>query len=328
MKKNILNLVLLVLLISSCSKDDSPVKSEEINDEIKVDYLIDSEVYPEIEGFVVNNDNTAYIANNAGLAKLQKVDPNGKVTLLKTFTDIRFYYNKLTNNLKGEILLTTNSSVFGNKIYSFTKNDYDINTYYTMKPSVSTDQLPIINSICNNGDDSYIIFDSNTFTIKKIVPASNSEVILSGSGKNEIQDGIGLNASFNMVSQIITRNNIIYVIDKGVNYKNGNSIRKIEDTPNGWKVTTLISSFTNFDQIAMDNQNNLYVLVNWKGIFKLNLQNNEMTVYKDSEFKIGTDKIHTSINFKYLRFMAIKNDDLYLQQGKYFLKISNFRSKL
>ncbi|MCC9019957.1 hypothetical protein [Flavobacterium lipolyticum] len=331
MKEKIIRLMILLVVLTSCSNNEN---DQNIPGELIADYITDSEIPTEIDGFVVDNNNIVYIAGRgAVLANLYTIDRNGKVAVLKTFHDLRFFYNRLTKNEKNEILITTNDHEVGNMIYNFTNNYKSVASYYTMKPLGVTNSKPIIlNAICNYTNDSYIVFDTGSLTIKEVNPLLSKETLIAGSGKDEVKDGIGADASFKDVSQIIIRNNIIYVIDRGDNNYLGNSIRKIENTVNGWKVTTLATSrsyfFSGFKNISFDNQNNLYVLVDQEGIFKFNFNNNTLNLYKKDELKIRAYKTHSSINFKYLRFMEIKNDDLYLQEGSYFVKISNFQSQI
>lgn len=320
MNKQFFSILFIFVSLISCSSDSN---SEEIAGEIRADYISDISKIVDIDGFAVSNNSVYITGGGYALPELKKIDQQGKVSNIETFEDLRFFYNKLTNNSKGEIFLTTNNSEVGDKMYNITNNFFT--PYYTLKYNNNIG-APTINAICNYKDDYYFIFDLTTFSLKKINTSLKTELLIAGSGKPAIKDGIGTEASFGKVYQILIKNDIIYVLD---NDGNGSKIRKIENTTNGWKVTTLNpDTYDYINQIAIDNYNNLYYLINTEGIYKIDLTNDTEIMYHDDEIKIGTYKEHLSINFKHLRFIGINNDDLYLFNGPNFIKISNFKSKL
>ncbi|MFH6990494.1 hypothetical protein ACHRVW_22375 [Flavobacterium collinsii] len=52
-----------------------------------------------------------------------------------------------------------------------------------------------------------------------------------------------------------------------------------------------------------------------------------MSLFKDGEFKVGKGDTHFSLDYKDIRMMKIKGNDLYLEIRLYLIKISDFQSK-
>lgn len=339
MKKRILVVAVLQLFLvlggcSSDSGDDSAPPSVVIEGEIKVDYGVN--VSPSVGyGFVVNNDNTVFFTeqyqqNGQYKIRLGKIDVTGKVTTLSDLDIAKFFNNELCNTSSGDIVLFTYDPSYGNLLYRFENNYTTLSSFYTMMPNGPFGGAVRLGSICNASTattESYFVFDYGIKSIKRIVVGSvNTDILVAGSEKQEIKDGVGLNASFFGISQMIWKNNILYVIDR--DYGKVSTVRKMEQTPAGWKVTTLASTTTDiYENIGVDSQNNLYVLLKDKGIYKLDPLNNTLSVYKDGVIKI--DKPYREgINLKEVGFMNIKNDDLYIGRMGVLRKISNFRTKL
>nr|WP_315238670.1 hypothetical protein [uncultured Flavobacterium sp.] len=342
MKKRILLVAVLQLFLTlnSCSSDPGDYSAPEIEGEIKADYIADvSSVYD----FVTDANDNVFVVGQATNQiiqhRLQKIDPSGKITLLKDITSYEFFNRvQLALTDSEEILLIApfkDESI--DKIFRFEKNYSELNPFYTMKPvsSPSAEKIKLY-TICNNKDKTFFVFDAVNRNIKRFIPELNTDVFVAGSEKNEIKDGTGLNAGFGFVSKIISQNNVLYLIDDlytgGVNATFVSSnIRKLEFINNEWKVTTLISTTNedmSYSDMAFDSKNNLYVLVKGKGIYKLNLQDNALTLFKDGEFKIGKGDIHFTLNYPGVDMMKIKGNDMYLVFSSWFIKISDFHSKL
>jgi hypothetical protein len=334
MKKQILSVGLFMMVLSSCSSSDSEKSAEEMLPGVQADYFAKMDL--RVDGFVVNNDGNVYAVGPNALTTgsymyFKKIDPSGNVTIPNDLKSIDFTKLKLTNTETGDVLMVTSDTyITGNKIFRLENNFSEINSFYTMKPTSSPYAKPIrLSEICNNGDGTYFVFDGSTMSMKRVAPTLNTDVLMAGSGKAGITDGTALNASFGYVSQIISRSNILYVIDGSNILGETNTIRKIEYTTEGWKVTTLISTTTDlYKNIAIDSKNNFYVLVSGKGVYKLNLQNNSMSLYIDDRVKVIHNDTYNFIDFKFINFMSIKNDDLYTENYGELIKVSNFQSKL
>lgn len=344
MKKRILLVAVLQLFLTlnSCSSDSGEdYTAPEIEGEIKADYIADvSSAYD----FVTDANDNVFVVGQATTSqiiqhRLQKIDPSGKITLLKDITSYEFFNRvqlALTNS-EEILLIAPFKDESTDKIFRFEKNYSELNPFYTMKPmsSPSAEKIKLY-TICNNKDNSYFVFDAANKNIKRFVPELNTDVFVAGSEKNEIKDGTGLNAGFGFVSKIISQNNVLYLIDNlysgviNTTFVSSN-IRKLEFINNAWKVTTLVTT-TNEDMpygdIAFDSKNDLYVLVKEKGIYKLNLKDNALTLFKEGEFKIGKGDIHLSLNYQGADMIKIKGNDMYLMFSNWLIKISDFQSKL
>jgi hypothetical protein len=341
MKNTMKNKILVVLLVqgmflfngcSSDSGDNSVTDPEVIEGEIKVDYAVGVNTYT-MEGFVVNDDNTVFFTefvNDSGKTQLGKIDVAGKVTVLSNLDNFKFLNNELCNTLSGGIVLITYNSDYGNLLYRFENNYTTLSPFYTMKPNGPVGGTVQVGSICNASTstaESYFVFDYGIKSIKRIVIGSvNTDVLIAGSQKQEIKDGVGLDAGFFSISQMICKNEILYFIDR--DYGKVFTVRKMEQTAAGWKVTTLVSTTTEiYQNIGIDSQNNLYVLLKGKGIYKLDPLTNTLSVYKEGIIKVDKPN-REGINLKDADFMYIKNDDLYIGGIGNLRKISNFRTKL
>jgi hypothetical protein len=327
----------MILFFNSCSSDSGDKPTPE--PELKVaDYVVNIESRGNFYAgdFVVNNDNTVFFTGSVnGWPHLKKIDPTGKWTLVKmlngSFTALGF-----GNTVSDDIVFFNYSSDYGNILYRFENNYQAFSPFYTMKPNGPFGGAVRLTSFCNAhtaNSNSFFVFDYGIKSIKRIVIGDvNTDFKIAGSEKEEIKDGVGLGASFYDVDQMIWKNNILYMIDR--NFGNLYTIRKMELTDKGWQVTTLISTTTDtYQNIGIDSQNNLYVLVTNKGIYKLDIVTNTLSVYKDGVLVISNKDRNNydfpkDINFKELDFMYIKNDDLYISHDYRIIKISNFRTKL
>jgi hypothetical protein len=343
MKKRILVVAALQLfmVLGSCSSDSDnniPVKTEELQKgEIKADFIFSNSV----NDFVINNDDTLFFIGSTPNdkdypIKFQKIDKNGNLTLIKGINDYDFLSDRLAVTPTGDFLLIATDT---DKIFRFENNYTELNPFYTMKPISSPLASKIrLTAITENNDNTYFVFDYNNKQMKRFVPELNTDVFVAGSGKNEIVDGAGLDASFGNVTRIISKNNALYLID---NLRTGtsstfisSSIRKLEYVNNQWKVTTLIST-TNEDayysDIAFDSKNDLYVSVREKGVYKLNLSDNTMSLFKDGELKVvafgKNSSSRLTVDFNYLKRIKFIKNDLYIETSSSLIKISDFQTK-
>ncbi|MEP7095243.1 MAG: hypothetical protein ABI793_14370 [Flavobacterium sp.] len=347
MKKRILLAAVLqfFLVLNSCSSDDSKPAEEWTPEGIKADFI----TLANVEDFVINNDGTvSFIGQTPNdkdyIIKFQKVDNNGNVTLLKGIENYDFLSNKLTVTPAGDILLIAYSHQNDtDKIFRFENNFTELNPFYTMKPISSPYANKIkLTAICNNNDNSYFVYDYNNKEIKRFLSELKTDVFVAGSGKEEIVDGSGLDVSFGGVTKIISLNNVLYMIDNlydssTATYKKS-AIRKLEYVNNQWKVTTLISAANeqHYTDLAFDSKNDLYVSVWDKGIYKLNLIDNTLSLFIDKEeVKVWRQSVKDNvksvvqdyIDFKHIDGFKFKNNDLYISNS-YLIKISDFQSKL
>lgn len=343
MKKKILLVAALQLFLTlgACSSDsgnDATPPVEEIKGEITIDYAADITY---ADDFVIGNDNLVYKiggnqSSNESVIKLKKIDLTGAVSTFKDLDYFNYLFLRLATSNDGTILLLTgNNSNNSNKIFQFGNNFSELNPFHTIKPISSPFASKIgLSSICNNNDNTLFVFDYSNKQMKRVLPALGTDVFVAGSGKKEIKDGTGLNVGFSNVTKMISQNNIVFLIDEI--YPNSEaivanySIRKLESLNNDWKVTTLISNATDrYTDIALDANNDLYVLIKGKGVFKLNTQDNSLISFKEGDIKIFDKKKnnHVSIGSGSFDMMKIKGNDIYLASTQRLIKISDFQTK-
>jgi len=346
-KKKILLVAVLqfLMVLGGCSGDESQPAEELFKDGIKADFITVNSG----NDFAIGTDNATYTLGDRQDEKglnhqsLIKIDSEGKETVLKKF-DGTYPFAKLTITSTGDVLLISkgNQSPDQDKILRFENNFSELNAFYTMKP-ISSPFASKINlfTICNNNDNTYFVFDYDNKNIKRVLPELNTDVFVAGTGKNEVKDGKGLEAGIATVLKIISLNKVLYFIDE-LRIKDttnnvwtyplvSSNIRKLEYINNEWVITTLISTTNEneiYKDIAFDSNNDLYVSVWGKGIYKLNLLNNTLSLFIDrSEVKIWTTTKRDFIDFRYINGFKFKNNDLYVLNNG-LIKISDYQSKL
>jgi hypothetical protein len=339
----LVGMMCLFLVFNGCNSDSDlekepskePVK--EIKTEVEVDYVLNEE----IDDFVINNDNTIFkVGEWRGEGKdsvaFMKVDLLGNVKPLKMLNIIGFYQSQLMLTNEGNVfLIAPIHDVDYDKMFLFKDNFSKLEPFYTMAPLSSPGPSPFFDRsrlwvFTAVNDKTCFVFDSNERTIKRVFLESKSETFVAGSGKNVIKDGIGQDAGFGDVNEMISQDGTFYIIDKwrvNENFLSYN-IRKMEFVNNAWKVVTLISSSTDdYRSVSFDSKGDLYVLIGGKGIYKLNLQNNALTLFKGGKIKIKSGNNHSVIDLGSFAEIKIKDKDLYLRAETSFVKISDFQSK-
>jgi hypothetical protein len=339
MKDRILFVTVLCfsLMLSSCNADADSESSEKVKEEVELDYIL----YDAVSDFVVNNDNTVfrigeYRNGNEYFTDFVKIDLKGEVSLLKRLHFLDFYQSQLSLTNEGDVFLTAPFHSNGmDKIFRFEGDFSKLNPFYTMDSLSSPGPAPDFDRsrlwvFAAANDKTCFVYDATTNTIKRVFLESKSEVLVAGSGKNEVKDGVGLDAGFSYVTRMIYRDGVLYVVDKrrSGQYFLGYNIRKLEFVNNTWKVTTLASSVTDaYSSLSFDSKGDLYVMILGKGIYKLNLQNNKLTLFKSGEIKVKSGSVYSVIDLNSFLDIKIKNNDLYMRKLSVMMKISDFESK-
>jgi hypothetical protein len=331
MKKRILAvaIVQISMLLVGCSGDSSEPQQEMTPTGIKADFIT---TYNNIGDFVIDDNNSVYTIDDK---TFRKIDLDGKETILKNLDDSNLRKITLADN--GNILLiTAENFAETNKIYRFENNFTELNSFYTMKPISSPSASKIrLTSITKDDKNTYFVYDYNGKNMKRFLPDLATDVFVAGSGKEEVVDGAGLDAGFGSVIKMVFLNKAFYFID----IKNATSyIRKLEYVNDKWVVTTLTSTSTPnefYKDIAIDSNNDLYVLVWGKGICKLNLLNNTMSTFMDA-LNVGVwvknikDNVNTydqkTLDFKHINGFKFKNNDLYILTNQ-LIKVSDYKKK-
>ncbi|PKV51072.1 hypothetical protein ATE84_3141 [Aquimarina sp. MAR_2010_214] len=322
------NLFVFIISISifSCGSDDSESNIPN-DDSILADYIAN---IGSIKDFSINANNEIYYihtGNSDGGVNLsiRKMSNTGDITVLDEL-DFSLFGNEMgiTNSGDENIYYVTDSHNEGNKVHIYSVNSSSSSTY-SMTPISSPFVGPIrMSAIENFGDETYITFDYSALGLRRYFPNLETDMIIAGSGDSSITDGTGLNASFKFVTKILSTNEIIYVID------DSNNLRKIEKTGNEFNVTTVISDYTNsFNDIAVDKNGNILVLVDNKGIYKLNISNNSLEEYLTGEIKLK-DSNNGSYGTEWggVDKFLIKKNDIFLYSSQKFIKISDFETKI
>lgn len=338
MKKRILLVAVLQLFLTlnSCSSDSGsePGSTPKEKGEIVADYISTG---MSIDDFVIGADDVVYkIGQTFDMyTGLKKVDAQGKETLLKNLDLGHFsQVNLALTNSDDLLLISKSNKEDSDKILRFENNFSDLKPFYSMKPISSpfANKIGLL-AISNNNDNTYFVFDYYNRQIKRFVAELNTDVFVAGSEKNEIKDGTGLNASFGTVSKMISLNNVQYIIDSyyesGSGTYRSSNIRKVEYVNNEWKVTTLISTTSDesYNDIAFDSKNDLYVVVKGKGIYKLNIQDNTLSSFKEGELKVRATGYKTTTTFGNIKAIKFKGNDIYLNLSGNLIKISDFQTK-
>ncbi|WP_438712542.1 hypothetical protein ACSTS3_09640 [Aquimarina muelleri] len=329
-KLNVLKTLFFCIIsisISSCDSDDSEPNIPESNDSILADYSVNIGFIKDFSINANNEINYMYTGNSSGETSLsiRKINNSGNITVLDEI-DFSLFGNHMgiTNSGDGNIYYVTDSNNEGNKVYIYSVNT---SSSYSMIPISSPFVGPIrMSAIESFGDGTYIAFDYSALGLRRYVPSLDTDIIIAGSGNSSITDGSGLNADFIFVTEILSANEIIYVID------DSNNLRKVEENGNVFNVTTLISDYTDsFNDITVDNNGNILVLVNNKGIYKLNSSNNSLEEYLIGELKITNNNNNNSsyaTEWGFFDKFLINENDLFLYSNENLIKISDFETKI
>ena len=335
-KMNKLKIVALAFLIASCSKNDPFVDQTNY---LEVDYQVAVGIVTDL---TVNTDNNAYLFSYDGsvfpyVTTLNKVTPQGQISTETTLATATYGSPSTTtfglaNSSQGVLYWTalywtaldTNSN--RNKVFNFSSNYATVSSYTMSTGSAPTPNTIALNKICNYGDDTFIVYDKANRMLKRYIPSAPTDSFLAGSTANGFTDGTGASAGFGDVSKIVAKNRIIYLIDGNKKY-----IRKVVENNNNFTVTTLVSNYSDdIIDIGIDANNDLYALVDRKGIYKLSASNQlELFTNRDYPYKYGGIISGGNFQFTAVNRMFIKNNDMYLvAYDSRFYKISNFKSKL
>ena len=172
----------------------------------------------------------------------------------------------------------------------------------------------------------FMFFDFVSKTIKRYFHNLGTIVDVMGSGRDEISDGTGINASFQGIFQMTVFEKNIYVID------GENSIRKIEPEGTSFKVTTLLKNYPEtINDLAIDDDGVIYVVAHNQGILKFNPTTNQLEDYLSGKYiELETPKNglgYNDVNFN-VDVISIKGKDMYLAFSTTLIKIANFKEEI
>ena len=310
-------LVLFLILnsISSC-KSDHIEPNNMYDDHVFVDYITSTGYIKDLH---VTNDNDVYYLTGHSISKINQ---SRQISLINDLPEDQFGNSMgITQSENGNLYYVSNAK---NTIYNYSLNS-STTTFHLVTPASR------MTCIKKFDDNSFIVYDyADSVTgfysgLKRYFPNLDLTVEIAGSENYEIVDGIGENASFGFVTNMLVVNEVIYVIDSR------NNLRKIEKVGEEFSAITLISEYpNNFNGIAVENNGDILLLIDNVGIFKLNNSNNTLEEYLTGEIKFRDANANSSTwtDWSYFRRFDIQNNDLYLTSGRGLIKISNYTSKL
>ncbi len=310
--KTVISLTLIFTSLLSCNSDEP--ESNVDDNSITADYISGEEV---IDFYLSPNDEVYYICHypanvNAINLSIRKIDVSGNVIVVQPDNNILggSYIAIAGSNSENIYFITYHLT--GKNIYKYSTSTSTTSTYSLLYDIFQIEYFR---------DETYILYDYSN-KLKIFDPALGSASIVAGSGTYSIVDGIGINASFSGISKICVKDEIIYVID------GGNNLRKIEKVGSDFIVSTLVSNYPySFKDISVNDSGELFVLVNGKGIYKLNNSDNSLEEYLTGEFYLKKDNQNLLYSLNSLYRFAIKNDNLYFLKNGNVMKISNYKEK-
>ncbi len=339
MKKNLLQSSLLIykcvllsttFIATSCSSDSND--TEPVDTSIQADYVAKIGSTKDIT--INNNGEVKYIGmeetSDFYELSLKTVDIEGNVRKLTTLDFNTYYANNMgvAADDSGNILFVNDFNTSGKNINQYSPSSNSISSYtvkHLSSAPINNARMNVIRKFDNN---SYIVFDYSTFSIRRYMPNLATDVQIVGSGTSGTTDGVGINGSFSGVSDIAVHDNsLAYVIDQW-----GKSLRKIELVNGQYKITTLVTSANEeYRDISTDDQGNLLVLLSNKGIFKFSKTSGALEPYLTGELKVSTKKpsdYGIKTNWESVSLFFVKNADIYVKYGESLIKISNYKAKL
>ena len=320
-KKNILKTVIsLTFIFTSLLACNTDKHENDVYDNYAtVDYISGKEV---IDFYVSPDDEVYYICHypynlNAINLSIRKIDVNGNVIVIQPDNDVLGDYNiAIAGSNNENIYFIAHYDMTGQNIYEYVTSSSTTNIYPMPYPLIDIEYFR---------DETYIISDSSK-VLRLFDPALGTASIIAGSGTSSIVDGIGINASFEYISKIYVKDEIIYVIDGSFDgYIYGNNIRKIEKVGSDFIVSTLVSNYPyTFKDISVNDSGELFVLVREQGIYKLNNSDNSLEEYLTGSLNYKKNNQNFSSYWGFIDRFAIKSDDLYLLTSQKVVKISDY----
>ncbi|WP_203258377.1 hypothetical protein [Hyunsoonleella ulvae] len=275
--------------------------------------------------------------------KLNKISADGSLMNLNSdlppnkFNSSRDVGIAVSNN--NTPLCVSDSSINGNEILTFSEDFSSIliDKVNSNVPGV----ISQINSIAHLGNDVYVFYDISARELREYNIVTRRTSLIAGHYENlSIEDGIGINVGFKKVTKIYVNNGSIYVVD------NGTHLRKLEDTPSGYKINTIldVSEIGTINSMAYDSSTEEFLLsirevqnqLVLGHLYLFDEQNQSLdTLTSDYSISLDLSDLDSDeedfIGFGAwgsIEHMNIYDGDLYFIQHNRAIKISNYRSKI
>ena len=317
-------LFLLLGTFFSCQKKEDGYLEDPYKGKLKVTYIEEAKGW--VKNIALYNEDLYFIRQDPFIGKMDSKGNTSSVTVTKS-DNFNF------NNDGSSIALSDSGDVYytkgllgPHKIFKYTPSTQqttEIEVNYT--PSYFGGREGIL-ALTRYNSNEFMFFDFVSKTIKRYFHNLGTIVDVMGSGRDEISDGTGINASFRGIFQMTVFGKDIYVID------GENSIRKIEPEGTSFKVTTLLRNYPEtIKDLATDDNGVIYVVADNQGILKFNPTTNQLEDYLSGKYiEMKTPKSGLGYNDVIFNVdaISIKGKDMYLAYSTTLIKIANFKEEI
>lgn len=317
-------LFLLIGTFFSCQKKEDGYLEDPYKGKLKVTYIEEAKGW--VKNIALHNEELYFIRQDPFIGKIDSKGNTSSVTVTKS-DNFNF------NNDGSSVALSDSGDVYytkgllgPHKIFKYTPSTQqttEIKVKYN--PSYFEGREGIL-ALTRYNSNEFMFFDFVSKTIKRYFHNLGTIVDVMGSGRDEISDGTGINASFQGIFQMTVFEKNIYVID------GENSIRKIEPEGTSFKVTTLLKNYPEtINDLAIDDDGVIYVVAHNQGILKFNPTTNQLEDYLSGKYiELETPKNglgYNDVNFN-VDVISIKGKDMYLAFSTTLIKIANFKEEI
>ena len=317
-------LFLLLGTFFSCQKKEDGYLEDPYKGKLKVTYIEEAKGW--VKNIALYNEDLYFIRQDPFIGKMDSKGNTSSVTVTKS-DNFNF------NNDGSSIALSDSGDVYytkgllgPHKIFKYTPSTQqttEIKVKYN--PSYFEGREGIL-ALTRYNSNEFMFFDFYSKTIKRYFHNLGTIVDVMGSGRDEISDGTGINASFRGIFQMAVFGKDIYVID------GKNSIRKIEPEGTSFKVTTLLRNYPEtIKDLATDDNGVIYVVAHNQGILKFNATTNQLEDYLSGKYiEMKTPKSGLGYNDVIFNVdaISIKGKDMYLAYSTTLIKIANFKEEI
>ena len=317
-------LFLLIGTFFSCQKKEDGYLEDPYKGKLKVTYMEEAKGW--VKNIALHNEDLYFIRQDPFIGKMDSKGNTSSVTVTKS-DNFNF------NNDGSSVALSDSGDVYytkgllgPHKIFKYTPSTQqttEIKVKYN--PSYFEGREGIL-ALTRYNSNEFMFFDFVSKTIKRYFHNLGTIVDVIGSGRDEISDGTGINASFRGIFQMTVFEKNIYVID------GENSIRKIEPEGTSFKVTTLLRNYPEtIKDLATDDNGVIYVVAHNQGILKFNPTTNQLEDYLSGKYiEMKTPKSGLGYNDVIFNVdaISIKGKDMYLAYSTTLIKIANFKEEI
>jgi len=341
-KVNYLLLFVLSILFTSCSTDS---EGDNAVAKITPDLFIQVRLMQD----VITHNNELYSMEltryseedslKANTMYLRKIGFDGSSTILN---GLLYYSNFSSTDLGGFVIDDMGRPICvsdkTNTIFSF--NEEQTTVYENEIAPIAPEEKAKFSSITRFDEDSFLAYDNQSHIIRGFTWNINPTNLEIGTiGLNAIKDGTEEQAAFRHVSKMIKKDDIIYLVD------DRKYIRTIEKTATGVQVSTIADTkgLGKITDIAFDKVNDEFIVsvhtegaaASSTGLMALNLESKtfEQLVTGTISLDVSDTDYEQSPTVGWdhwgkIDHIQIIGNDLYFEQLRRFIKISDYRSKI